>query len=115
MSPDAVETVDAIVEVAEPLGQAAVGLAVLWPPLAAIGGLVMGVGGAWRKMKPKLTEAESNVQFAEAAGEATAYAIEEFKKVHPEEWDVLSRYLREHHGPEFENFYRALRGLPPKG
>jgi hypothetical protein len=112
LSVEAVETIDAVAEVAIPLGSS---LALLWPPAAVIGGILAGVGGAWKKMKPKLADARSDLDFAEAAGEATAYAIEEFKKAHPEEWSDLSTALREHHGPEIENYFRALRGLPPKG
>ena len=112
LSVEAVETIDAVADVAIPLGAS---LAMLWPPAAVIGGILAGVGGAWKKMKPKLAEAQSDRDFAEAAGEATAYAIEEFKKAHPEEWSYLSTALRDHHGPEIENYFRALRGLPPKG
>jgi hypothetical protein len=110
--PETIETIDAVADVAAPLG---VSLAILWPPATVIGGVLAGVAGAWKKMRPKLVEARSERDFAEAAGEATAYAIEEFKKAHPEEWNSLSEALRDHHGPEIENYFRALRGLPPKG
>jgi hypothetical protein len=110
-----IETLDQIASVAEPLGQTAVSLSMLWPPLAVLGGLLGGGAGAWKRMKPKLEEATTTAEFATYAGEATMVALEEFKKSHPEEWGTLSVILREHHGPEVENFYRALRDLPPKG
>jgi hypothetical protein len=111
MSPEAIETIDAVASVAEPLGMS---LAVLYPPAAVLGGVLAGVFGAWRRMKPKVIEAEDAADIAVAAGESTAFAIDEFKKAHPEEWGVLSDYLTDHHGPIAESFYRALRGLPPK-
>ena len=112
ITPEGVETIDAIAAVAEPLGAS---LILLWPSLAGVGGILAGAAGAWRKMKPKVVEAQSERDIAEAAGEATAYALEEFKKAHPDEWADLSRILGDHHGPVVESFYRALRGLPPKG
>jgi hypothetical protein len=112
LTPEAIETIDAVASVAEPLGTS---LAVLYPPAAVLGGVLAGVFGAWRRMKPKVAEAEDTAEIATAAGEATSYALEEFKKAHPEEWSTLSGYLRDHHGPVIESFYRALRGLPPRG
>jgi hypothetical protein len=115
MSSETVDTIDVIAGVAEPLGATAASLAFLWPPATAIGALIVGAAGAWRKMKPKIVLAENERDIAEAAGEATSYAIDEFKKAHPDAWSELSGYLRDNHGPVVESFYRALRGLPPKG
>jgi len=114
IDPEAVEAIDTAVSVVEPLSQTAVSLGLLWPPAAVIGGILAGMAGVWRKMKPALQEAETERDVAELAGEATATAIEEFKKAHPDEWDSLSRFLSDNHGPVVESFYRALRGLPPK-
>jgi hypothetical protein len=111
LAPETIETIDAIADVAEPLGAS---LAILFPPVAALGGVLAGVFGAWRRMKPKVAEAEDLAEIATAAGESTSFALEEFKKAHPDEWGTLSDYLRDHHGPVAESFYRALRGLPPK-
>jgi hypothetical protein len=111
LTPETIETIDAVASVAEPLGMS---LAVLYPPAAVFGGILAGVFGAWRRMKPKVIEAENLAEIATAAGESTSFALEEFKKAHPEEWSTLSEYLTDHHGPVAESFYRALRGLPPK-
>ena len=112
LDPQAAETIDAVAAFAEPLG---VSLGILFPPIAAIGGILAGVAGAWRKLKPRLEEAEDMAEMATVAGEATSVALEDFKVKHPEEWADLSALLRDNHGPEVENFYRALRSLPPKG
>ena len=111
LTPETIEIIDAVASVAEPLG---VSLAILYPPAAVLGGILAGVFGAWRRMKPQVIEAEDTAEIAIAAGESTAFAIEEFKKAHPEEWSTLSDYLTSHQGPTAESFYRALRGLPPK-
>ena len=112
LDPQTAETIDAVAAFAEPLG---ISLGLLFPPIAALGGILAGVAGAWRKMKPRLAEAEDMAEIATVAGEATTVALEDFKAKHPEEWATLSGYLRDNHGPEVENFYRALRSLPPKG
>lgn len=111
ITPEAVEIIDAVAAVAEPLG---VSLAVLFPPAAALGGVLAGMAGAWRRMKPKLEDAESQAELATYAGEATAVALEQFKADNPKEWALLAEFLKKHHGTTVENFYRALRDLPPK-
>lgn len=111
---DAIVAIDKGAEIAEAAGQTAVSLGFIWPPATVIGGLLVGAAGAWRKMKPKVIEAERNAELATYAGEATAFAIEEFKKANPEEWATLSQILRDNHGLTVENFYRGLRGLPMK-
>jgi len=115
VKPETVETIDAIASIVDPLSQTTASLGLLWPPAAAIGGLLAGMVGVWRKMKPELQTAKSEADLGALAGEATATALEAFKKAHPDEWGTLSDYLESNHGPTVENFYRALRGLPPKG
>lgn len=115
IKPETVEAIDNAATVMEPLGATVTSLGLFWPPAAAIGGLLAGMAGVWRKMKPSLEEARSEAEIGVLAGEATAVAIEEFKKRYPDEWDNLSRILADNHGLTVENFYRALRGLPLKG
>lgn len=109
--PEAIDRIDAIAAVAEPLG---VTLGILFPSAAALGGVLAGIAGTWRRMSPQVKEAETQADIATFAGESTAVAVEEFKTKFPEEWSNLSRILSEHHGLTAENFYRGLRGLPPK-
>ena len=111
MTPETVEAIDAVAAVAEPLG---ISLGILFPSFAAFGGVLAGIAGAWRKMKPELSQARGQAHLATLAGQATSVAIEEFKKNHPDEWGTLSDFLEKHHGTTTDNFYRALRGLPPK-
>jgi hypothetical protein len=114
LSPEAIETLETVADIVEPLGQTSVALSPFWPPAAIIGSLLAGAAGAWRRLKPQVEKAKGEAELATLAGEATSIAIEEFKKAHPDEWDALSGYLRDNHGLSVENFYRALRGLPLK-
>jgi hypothetical protein len=114
LTPEAIETIDAVAVAAEPAGQLAVALSMFWPPAAILGGILAGAAGAWKKMKPELITAQNHADLGMKAGEATASAIEEFKKQHPDEWSMFSDYLNSYHGVTVENFYRALRGLPQK-
>ena len=115
VKPETIQAIDDIAFIADPLSVTATSLGVLWPPAAVIGGILAGMVGVWRKMKPGLETAQSEAELGILAGEATATAIDAFKKAHPDEWGTLSDYLNSNHGPTVENFYRALRGLPPKG
>jgi hypothetical protein len=115
IKPEAIQTIDEAAAIAEPLAETVTSLGLFWPPAAVIGGILAGVAGAWRKMKPELEQAKGEAQLGTLAGEATAVAIDEFKKKYPDEWDNLSRILADNHGITVENFYRGLRGLPPKG
>ena len=94
----------------------------IWPVLIPIGTGVVGALAAWRKMKPKLTEAQSEAKLYHTIGLATVIGIEEFKKLYPKEWDSLMTSLEKIKdkiiNPEdrlkIDNLIRALRGLPPK-
>jgi len=115
VKPEAIEAIDNAALIAEPLAQSVTAMGLVWPPAALIGGILAGMVGVWRKMKPELVAAQSEADLGALAGEATAAALEAFKNRYPEEWSTLSNYLRDNHGPTVENFYRTLRGLPPKG
>jgi len=115
VKPETIQALDTAAAIADPLSITATSLGILWPPAAVIGGILAGMVGAWRKMKPELEVAKTEAKLGTLAGEATATALEAFKKANPDEWGTLSDYLESNHGPTVDNFYRALRGLPPKG
>lgn len=114
VDPDTVAKVDAIADVAEPTAGVLTALSLWNPALAGAAGILAGMVGAWRNLKPKLQTVEDNAQLATAAGEATATAIEQFKVKYPDQWASLEELLQKNHGQSVENFYRALRGLQPK-
>lgn len=89
-------------------------LGTLWPVLIPIG---TGIGGAlvtWRKVKPKLTEAQSEATMYHSATESVVTALEDFKEKYPEGWDKLKAEFTHTIGSNTENIIRAIRGLPPK-
>jgi hypothetical protein len=109
-----VEQLDAAATTAEAAGQIAI-LSSMWlPVLGPIGGLLVGAAGAWRNMKPKVEQAQSEAEIATAAGEATSSAIDAFKEKYPDDWAKLEAFFMKYHGQSAENFYRGLRGLPQK-
>jgi len=96
---------------------AATGLTVLSPfvPwLTPVAGIVAGVLGAWLKIKPKLTAAQSDATMYHSATESIVLALESFKTSNPTEWRKLSKILGDNTGVRTENVVRALRGLPAK-
>lgn len=114
VDPQKVEKIDQIAAATEAAGQVSLISSTWLPILGPIGGLLVGAAGAWRKMKPQVEQAQSEAEIATSAGQATATAIEEFKKKFPDEWERLEVMFEKYQGPEIENFYRALRGLPSK-
>lgn len=96
----------------------------IWPELISLGFLTTlgGILGTWRKMKPKLTEAQSKAKMFHSAGQVTAIGLEEFKTHCPKEWRLVTDYLDEAKekllSPEdrlrIENLIRGFIGKPPK-
>jgi len=99
-----------------PWGAAAAGVA------STIAGILAAVLGTWVKIKPKLTEAQDEAQMYHTISSSSVLALEEFKKLYPEQWVALAGELEKMKGkiikPEdqlkIENLIRGLRGLPPK-
>jgi len=87
---------------------------------ALVGGAILGVVGAWRKVKPSLTEARTQAEHYHAATTATVEAIEQFKESAPEAWAQLGELIDERLSKQgidsttVENVIRAIRGLPAK-
>ena len=94
------------------------------PFFGPVGGLIAGVLagalGAWRKVKPSLTEAKTLAAQSHAATAAVVTACEGFKETNPGEWAALSSMIKAQMGKQgidpkvIENVIRAIRGLPAK-
>ena len=113
VDPDAAAKVERGVEAGIGVLQA---LSIFWPELLPAG-VVIGLGGAlatWRKMKPKLTEAQAREALYFATTEEIVTAIEQYKTDNPAAWKKLGDEIGDKIGPEAENVIRAIRGLKPK-
>lgn len=88
-------------------------LSVYWPPAMLITGILGGVLGAWKKLKPQVTAANTKAQLYYDTTGAVVSGIERFKIENPEEWLKLEEKIKKMVGPEAENVIRALRGLAP--
>jgi len=86
----------------------------LWPGLLTIAGGIVGGLGTWRKIKPKLTKAQSESEIYYSTTSSIVTAIEDFKTNYPNEWNDLKIKLIDTIGPNAENVIRAIRGLPAK-
>lgn len=114
MKEGAQKAAEAAQAVAETIEATAPLVSVWWPPAALIAGLASGVAATIRSIRPKLARVQTERDLYYKAGEATAIAIEKFKKEFPKEWETLEHYFEKAHGPEIENVFRGFRGLPPK-
>ncbi len=99
-------------------------LGILTPLIGAVAPIAMGGIGTglavWRKMKPKLVTAQTKQVMAHSAASAVVDGIDEFKRLHPKEWEKLREQLNDSikgSGMDtamIENFIRSLRGIPTK-
>lgn len=111
IAPEAVVAIDTAAEAAP--GIAAL-LAIFFPALYPVIGVVAGAAGAWRTMKPKVTAAKTEAGVYHAATESLVSAIEQYKADNPEAWETLRAKLGDNIGDNTEAVIRAIRGLPPK-
>lgn len=106
------------VAVVEPYAETGIGalgaLSGFIPVLAPFATLAIGIYGTWKKIKPKLTQAQTEATMYHSATESIVVAIEDFKKTYPDKWAELEAKLVKSIGPKTENIIRALRGLGPK-
>jgi hypothetical protein len=116
LSPEGIQKIDGVVAIAEPVGNLVTSLGLFWPGATALGGLIAGVAGTWKKLKPEVEAAKTSEALAESAGKAMVLAIEELKKASPDSWEKLKPLLEDFiaAGGTVESFIRALRELPPK-
>lgn len=102
----------------EKRGEAAVGIAgilsTFWPALLPFAGYGAHAIKAWKTVKPKLEQAQTEADMYHTSTRSIVLAIDEFKKSNPEDWAKLKDKLEKAVGPEVENIIRALRGLPAK-
>ena len=116
LDPNVVGTVDTAANAAEQVAPTLIALSVLWPPLAAVGGIILGVVGMWKKLKPQVAKEQSKAEIAYTATSVLVNVIEDLKS-NKELWALLKPKLQERFGElgtSIENVIRAIRGLPPK-
>ncbi len=96
-------------------------LGFLWPALVPVATGIGGALAASRRIKPKLTAAQTKEEAFYNAGFVMAPAIEELKTKHADARACLKREIEEvrdklidpKHQRRLENVIRGLRGLPP--
>lgn len=106
-------------------GEGALGLLkILSPFIGPAGGIAIGAIttglAVFKKIKPKLTEAQNKYEMSNTVAGITVEAIEQIKKDNPKLWDSMAKKLRkecEDSGIDtkaVKNVIRGLRGLPAK-
>lgn len=105
----------------ESAAEGAAGVAGFFGP---VGGLLAGALSTgllvWRKAKPVLAAAKTQVAQVNAAGTAMTQAIEMFRRANPDQWGKLGKLIEGQMSEQgidslvVENVIRGLRGLPLK-
>lgn len=111
LSQEAATKIDAVTEAAPGVLTL---LGAFFPVLLPFAGVAVGVGGTWKRMKPKVTVAQSEARQYHAVSESLVQTIEEYKRDYPEHWEKLRIKVDRNVGANTEAVIRALRGLPPK-
>ena len=108
MDPDAAATIDGVADVAEPLVTAA---GIIFPGFAALSGLILGLIGMWRKLKPQVVaEREArDMNYIVLSGLVTA--IEDYKKEDSEGWANLKAVLGDRATLTAENMIGEIRNI----
>ena len=86
-------------------------LGAFFPVLIPATTLAGGIFATWRKMKPKVTAAQTRAELCHTSTASLVTAIDEYKKIDPDGWEKLKARIKV--GPEVENIIRAIRNLPP--
>lgn len=87
-------------------------LGTFWPALLPFATAAVGAVAAWKRIKPKLTEAQTTSNLYHTSTQSLVAAIEEYKKHDPEGWDKLKGELGDW-PTRVENVIRALRNMSP--
>lgn len=111
MNPGVATQIDVVAEAAPGIAGL---LAVFFPALFPVVGIVAGAAGAWAKMRPKVIVARTEADMYYAATESIVDAIEQWKAAGPEAWISLKAKLGDNVGDNTEAVIRAFRGLPLK-
>lgn len=105
---------DKIAVILTEAGAASGPLSVFWPIAGLIGGIAGGLAGMWKKLKPKVLQAQDEAELYRKTTESIVVAIEDYKEANPVEWVKLEAKLRKLIGPRAEAVIRELRNLPEK-
>lgn len=85
----------------------------------AVGGVATGLA-VFKKIKPRLNEAQNKYELSNTVAGITVEAIEQIKKDNPKLWDSMAEKLRKECDDcgidtrIVKNFIRGLRGMPTK-
>lgn len=91
-------------------------LSAIFPVLTPVAGAAGGALVLWKKLKPKLVEAENQRDGYYAGGEVLAVVLEDIKINYPDIWKKIAPELEKgiKISTAIENAVRGFRGLPPK-
>lgn len=85
-----------------------------FPWLLTIIAPAVAIYGTWKRVKPKLVEAQGRADMYYNVTESVVTGIEDYKEANPDERAKLGAILTKFIGPEAENVIRAMRNLPSK-
>lgn len=92
-------------------------LSVFVPGLIPVASGAAGIYATWKRMKPKLNQAQGKAKMANNAGKVLAGLLEEIKINHPDTWadrrEGFKRAIRS--DTTIEQTVRGFRGLNPEG
>ena len=110
LTPVGLKPLDGGIQLVEDLGSTAASLGLIWPPAAGIGGVLLGIAGAVRKMKPKLKDAESEVKSTRVAINDLIKAVEVLKDEGGDAWQILKPILSKNTTKETKALVSKVKG-----
>lgn len=92
-------------------------LGTLWPALIPIGTAGAGILAAYKRLKPKIIEANKENEKYYAAGETLATVLEDIKTNEPDLWEKIGPKIADatKTASDIEETIRGFRHLEPKG
>lgn len=115
LDPNAPPLIEPIVETGISLAQL---LGAIWPPLIPIATAAGGLFAGYKRLKPRIQEAQKASDKYLAAGETLTNVLEDIKKNEPELWAKIGPRIQEATSSSvvtaLENTIREFRGLNTK-
>lgn len=105
--PNAPPLIEPVVETGIGLGQL---LGTLWPPLLPIATAAGGIFAGYKRLKPKLQQAQTDADKYFAAGETLASVLDDIKKNQPETWQVIGPKIADA-TKSISDIEQAIRGF----
>jgi len=120
LDPNSVASVEAGVSLGAMIFQL---LGEIWlPGLSGVAVSLLSILATWRKIKPQLTEAQTEGLLYYTLGSVTVEGIEAWKELNPDDWEKLKaelekikdRLLDAEDRKKIDNLIRGLSGKPPR-